>query len=80
MTLEGGGIEVPTDMKDWPLFHNGVAAGLKIMPQIVSIGRYIIYCMSGEVGAYGTGKSSVVHQSDKQCLFSATQTGKLKIN
>nr|XP_039261874.1 anaphase-promoting complex subunit 1-like [Styela clava] len=31
--LDSGNIEVPPLMKNWPEFHNGVAAGLKIMPQ-----------------------------------------------
>lgn len=31
-TIELSHIEVPTHYSAWPLFHNGVAAGLKLVP------------------------------------------------
>lgn len=30
--LNSGNIDVPPNMTNWPSFHNGVAAGLKIAP------------------------------------------------
>lgn len=37
-------IEVPANMNDWPLFHNGVAAGLRIPPNAPDIdSQWIIY-------------------------------------
>merc|ERR1719192_3039017 len=32
-TVELTHIEVPANMNAWPAFHNGVAAGLKLVPQ-----------------------------------------------
>lgn len=37
-------IEVPANMNEWPLFHNGVAAGLKISANAPDIdSQWIIY-------------------------------------
>lgn len=30
-------IDTPANMTDWPEFHNGVAAGLKIIPGISTV-------------------------------------------
>uniref|UniRef100_A0A1B0CZC3 Anaphase-promoting complex subunit 1 middle domain-containing protein n=1 Tax=Phlebotomus papatasi TaxID=29031 RepID=A0A1B0CZC3_PHLPP len=43
-TIELQQIEVPPNMNCWPLFHNGVAAGLRITPQAKDIdSTWIVY-------------------------------------
>uniref|UniRef100_UPI00358F4E60 anaphase-promoting complex subunit 1 isoform X2 n=1 Tax=Myxine glutinosa TaxID=7769 RepID=UPI00358F4E60 len=41
--LSTGNMELPADMKYWPLFHNGVAAGLRIAPASCVNSAWIIY-------------------------------------
>ena len=36
-TVELANIEVPTNMDNWPHFHNGVAAGLKVCTTFISL-------------------------------------------
>ena len=44
-TIDLSHIEVPQNMNTWPLFHNGVAAGLRISPQASGIidSSWIVY-------------------------------------
>uniref|UniRef100_A0A8C4Q8K5 Anaphase-promoting complex subunit 1 middle domain-containing protein n=1 Tax=Eptatretus burgeri TaxID=7764 RepID=A0A8C4Q8K5_EPTBU len=41
--LSTGNMELPADVKYWPLFHNGVAAGLRIAPASCVNSAWIIY-------------------------------------
>ena len=44
-TIDLSHIEVPQNMNTWPLFHNGVAAGLRISPNASGIidSSWIVY-------------------------------------
>ncbi|XP_066581363.1 anaphase-promoting complex subunit 1 isoform X2 [Prorops nasuta] len=57
-TVELAHIDVPPNMNLWPLFHNGVAAGLRIHPNALNIdSTWIVYNkqQQGELGIQHSG-------------------------
>ena len=52
-TVELANIEVPTNMDNWPHFHNGVAAGLKVCTTFISLSYVFFYYTVSDYKSYG---------------------------